>query len=281
VAATDCLAIIGVGLIGGSIGLAARRSGKYRPILGVDRDLQALQQAKVRGCIDEISDELATVAKLADIIVVCTPVDQIAAHVLTAARHCRAKTLITDSGSTKVNIVEAVERGLARKRLFIGSHPLCGSEKRGPEFARETLFDGRLVILTATELTPALAIHRATTFWESLGGRIWGMTAEDHDRTLALTSHLPHLVGSALAGLLHPGLAGFAATGFRDTTRLAAGDPNLWAAIFAENAPHVLASVKLFQDRLEDFRKAIQTNDVPVLHRLLTEAKGIRDDLGN
>src|SRR5262249_29981576 len=156
---------------------------------------------------------------------VCTPVDQIASQVLTAARHCRAKTLLTDTGSTKAAIVAEVEKGLNRPRLFLGAHPLAGSEKRGPEHARADLFDGRLNVLTTTPQTATAAIHRAYVFWESLGCRLWSMRPDEHDRTLALTSHLPHLVASALAGLLHPGLTGMAATGFRDTTRLAAGDP--------------------------------------------------------
>src|SRR5262245_48044039 len=116
------LVIVGVGLIGGSIGLAARRAGKYSPIIGVDRDPAALDRAQSRGCIDA-ADELPAAAERADVIVVCTPVDQIASQVLTAARHCRAKTLLTDTGSTKAAIVAEVEKGLNRPRLFLGAHP--------------------------------------------------------------------------------------------------------------------------------------------------------------
>jgi prephenate dehydrogenase len=107
------------------------------------------------------------------------------------------------------------------------------------------------------------------------------MSPEDHDRTLALTSHLPHLVASALAGLLHPGLTGMAASGFRDTTRLAAGDPGLWTGIFLQNAPHLLTAMKCLESRLKEFRKAIAADDAVTVQRLLTDAKGIRDDLGS
>lgn len=274
---TQCLAIIGVGLIGGSIGLAARRSGLYAPILGVDADAAALDKAITRGCIDA-ADELPSAAKRAQIVVVATPVDQIAQHVRLAAA-C-GDALITDTGSTKARILDAVIRA-GDPPQFVPAHPLAGSEKRGAEHARANLFDGRLVILTPTARTTASRIAQASAFWESLGGRLYSMSAEEHDRTLAVTSHLPHLLASALAGLLNPNVTGFAATGFRDTTRLASGDPALWGPIFAENAPHVLAALDLFRNRLDDFRHALDNNDAATIHRLLTEAKGIRDDLGN
>ena len=122
-----------------------------------------------------------------------------------------------------------------------------------------------------------IEVHRAG----SLGCRLWTMSPNDHDATLALTSHLPHLVASALAGLLHPGLTGFAASGFRDTTRLASSDPALWTSIFMQNAPRTIDAMTTLEHRFGEFRRALQANDSAAIHRLLTEAKGIRDDLGS
>lgn len=280
-AKSECLAIIGVGLIGGSVGLAARRSGRYGPILGVERNAEALEVAQAAGCIDAGGSNLAQVARQADIIVVCTSVNLIADIVIEAAQHCRPGTLITDVGSTKATIVDAVERGLAKERLFIGSHPLAGSERCGPQSARTDLFDGRLAVLTPTEQTSREALHRATQFWESLGARTWAMLPEDHDRCLATTSHLPHLVAAALAVSLPPVDPMFTATGFRDTTRLASGDPTLWTAILRQNALHVREALHEFRRRIDEFDSALRRDDAEALKQLLTEAKKVRDDLGN
>jgi len=279
-AAKECLGIVGVGLIGGSIGLAARRTDRYGPILGVDRDAASLECACARGCIDD-ADDLSAVAKRADIIVVCTPVDQIASHLLTAAKHCRPTTLLTDTGSTKVAIVEAVEKELPDDPWFVGGHPLAGSEKRGPEHARADLFDGRVTILTPTRTTERRASNRAEQFWKSLGSRIGFMTPNEHDQTVALTSHLPHVAAAALVGMLAPASSGFAASGFRDTTRLAAGDPDLWTGILMQNRFLVLRELDQFQFRLKRFAAALDQGDTEAIRRLLTEAKGVRDDLGS
>jgi prephenate dehydrogenase len=279
-AAKECLGIVGVGLIGGSIGLAARRTGRYGPILGVDRDPATLERAKSRGCIDE-AETIPGVAKRADIIVFCTPVHQIAHQVLLAAEHCRAKTLLTDTGSTKAEIVEAVESKLTKKRNYVGAHPLAGSEKNGPDNARANLFDGRTTIVAPTPRTPPAAATRATAFWEALGARVATMTPEQHDKTVAVTSHLPHLTAAVLAGLLRAEERAFAGNGFRDTTRLAAGDPDLWTAIFMQNAAHVGHAVAALQEKLDEFRQALHSGGAPTIRRLLTEAKGVRDDLGS
>jgi prephenate dehydrogenase len=279
-AAKECLGIVGVGLIGGSVGLAARRTGRYGPILGVDRDPAALERAKSLGCIDD-AETLPALAKRADVIVFCTPVHQIAAQVLLVAEYCRAKTLLTDAGSTKADIVDAVESKFTKKRLFVGAHPLAGSEKSGPDSARADLFDRRTAILTPTARTQPAAVQRATVFWEAIGCHVAQMPPEKHDKTVAVTSHLAHLTAAALAGLVKPGDGGFVGNGFRDTTRLAAGDPDLWTAIFMQNATHVGNAVGTLQGRLDEFRQALLSGNAPAVRQLLTEAKGVRDDLGS
>src|SRR5205085_6624023 len=161
--------------------------------------------------------------------------DRIAGHVFEAAHSCRRGGILTDAGSTKAEIVRAVEANPDAGRLFVGGHPLAGSEKAGPGHARADLFDGRLVVLTPTPHTDRDALATVARFWEDLGARVKQMAPEHHDAAVARTSHLPHLVASVLAGSLPPDLLEIAASGFRDTTRVAAGDPDLWAAIFGQN----------------------------------------------
>jgi prephenate dehydrogenase len=277
----DTLTIVGVGLIGGSIGLAARQRGLARRILGVGRQQARLDLAIRLGAIDEGNLDLATAVRKADVVVFCTPVDRIAAQVLEAAPSCRPGTLLTDAGSTKAAIVRAVEGQLPAGVAFVGSHPLAGSEKRGPEHARADLFQDHLTLVTPTPCTDPAAVVRTCTFWQALGSRVKIMDPEEHDRALALTSHLPHLTAAALAGTLPAELAEVTATGFRDCTRVAAGDPELWTAIFLQNRSALLNAVALFQERLDDFKRALETGDGAALDALLAHAKKVRDALGS
>lgn len=275
------LGIIGVGLIGGSIGLGARRSGQFGLILGAGRDTGNLAKAKSLGCIDESHTDLAAIARRADVLVFCTPVDQIAAQILSIADQCRPGTLITDAGSTKAEIVAQVEEDLPSHVDFVGAHPLAGSEKRGVEHARADLFDNRLTVITPTHRTSSPAESRCEEFWKSLGSRVARLSPEKHDRALALTSHLPHLLAAALAGILPAELHEFVATGFRDTTRVAAGDPALWTPIFLQNRLHLCESAHQLTACLIEFSKALIAADESTVARMLSEGKKVRDDLGS
>ena len=275
----DTLVIVGVGLIGGSVGLAARERGVARCIVGVGRSADTLAAAARAGCIDDGTTDLTVAARGADLILVCTPVDRIVDHVRSAAAVCRPGTLLTDAGSTKDTIVRALDGTLPPGVPFVGGHPLAGSEKRGPEHARADLFVDRLVILTPTVQTDTEAVEHIGAFWRSLGARVLHLLPQDHDDALAVTSHLPHLVAAAVANTLPQHLKSLTATGFRDTTRVAGGDPDLWAAIFAQNRGAVLAALGRLEQRLTDYRQAIEIDDMTTLRRLLAEAKAVRDNL--
>jgi prephenate dehydrogenase len=277
----DTLTIVGVGLIGGSAGLAARQRGAARHVLGVGRSADSLAAARRAGCIDDGTTDLAAAARDAEVVLFSTPVDRIAEQVRTAAAACRPGTLLTDAGSTKDAIVRALDGALPPGVPFVGGHPLAGSEKRGPEHARADLFAGRLVILTPTPRTDPAAVERAGAFWRALGARVLHLSPQDHDDALAVTSHLPHLAAAAVANTLPDHLAALTATGFRDTTRVAAGDPDLWAAIFAQNRGAVLAALGRLADRLAAYRDALEHDDTHALHQWLTHAKQVRDALGN
>jgi prephenate dehydrogenase len=273
------LAIVGVGLLGGSVALAARRRGVADRIIGTDLDPIVLDGALRDGMLDEVYLHPSRTVGDADFIVFCTPVDRIADQVVEAARHCPPDALLTDVGSTKAAIVRDVHGRLPAGVEFVGSHPLAGSEKHGSTHASDQLLEGRLVIVTPTAETSDNALSRICDFWAALGARVQAMDADEHDRALALTSHLPHLLSSALAGILPPELSELTATGFRDVTRLAAGQPGLWSAIFRANQPHVLAALDRLEAQLHHFRQALRQDDSAALEALLQQGKKVREDL--
>jgi cyclohexadieny/prephenate dehydrogenase len=274
------ITIVGVGLIGGSVGLAAKARGMARQMIGVDRDSDALSRASNRGAIDGGTLELAEGVRNADLVVVCVGVDQIAELILNIASHCPDGSLITDAGSTKGSIVASIAGRLPPGIQYVPAHPIAGSEKTGVENAQSDLFVDRTTVVTPTHWTSTSAVSCVTQFWQKIGSRVVTMSAEDHDRALALTSHLPHALATAVAGITPFDLLSLTAGGFRDVTRIAAGDPRLWAPIFQENRESVLLALAKFTDRLSEFKELLETGDGAGLLRWLTEAKQVRDALG-
>jgi prephenate dehydrogenase len=277
----DSLAIVGVGLIGGSVGLAAKARTATRQVVGIGRNPDTLERAKTLGAIDEFTTDLTLGVRAADIVVFCCPVDLIAKRALEAAPHAKPGALFTDAGSTKANIVRDLEKGLPKHVRFVGAHPLAGSEKQGAENARTDLFDGRVCVLTPTAHTDIAAVERVSLFWRALGCEVKRLTPEEHDVALAFTSHLPHVVAAVLAEQLPDKWRDFTATGFRDMTRIAAGDPALWTAIAKENALALAHAIDRFRDRLDELHAAVLNQDTKALTRLLTDAKRKRDALGS
>jgi cyclohexadieny/prephenate dehydrogenase len=268
------LGVVGVGLLGGSLALAVKRKGVAARVVGTDRLPGIMHRAVERGLLDEALPSPAEVATVADLTVFCTPVDVIAEQALEAAPFGRG--VMTDVGSTKAEIAAR----LADVPTFVPGHPLAGSEKAGPEHARGDLFDGRLVVLTPGARTSPQAVIAVTAFWRSLGSRVETMDAAEHDRALALTSHLPHLVASALAGVLPPAWSHLTASGFRDTTRLASGAVELWRAIFLHNRAAVREALGQLRGQLDRYDAALAAADAAALAALLEAAKGVRDGLG-
>jgi prephenate dehydrogenase len=287
VAAYDTIAIVGVGLIGGSIGLAVRERKLAREVIGVGRREASLSEARKLGAIDRGTVELSTGVAAAELIIVCTPVDAITDAVVMAASACRSNALISDAGSTKQAITSAIDAALSGRRAgspFVGSHPLAGDDRGGVEFARADLFDGRTVVVTPTAETRPAAVVEISGFWQSLGANVTTMSPVEHDAALAATSHLPHLVAAALAAATPEELLPLAASGWRDTTRVAAGDPKLWQPIFATNRDHVLAALDRFMGKIAAVRDSLDQHDDRQLLRVLEQAKTIkrtRDALGD
>jgi prephenate dehydrogenase len=274
--------IVGVGLIGGSVGLAARARGVASRVVGIGRDTKNLSRALELGAIDVVAADPEAGVESADLVVVCTPVDRIADFIVRAAPHCRPGSIFTDAGSTKGNIVAAVAGALPEGVSYVPAHPLAGAEKNGVEHARTDLFEDRVTILTPdSRVCDDRTAKRIGEFWQALGSRLEWRSVDEHDRVLAATSHLPHAVAAAVAGVTPRELLPLSAGGFRDVTRIAAGSPELWSAIFTANRAQVLDALSRFAGRLDELRRVLESGDSAGLVRWLTEAKQVRDALGS
>lgn len=270
------LGIAGVGMIGGSIAAAARARGVSSRIIGFGRSADRLRAARNLGLIDDFStgEELY---QQVNFFVSCLPVNCIAESVDRASRLMPVGSIATDAGSTKQQICDMTGSFPSQNTTFIGSHPLAGSEKNGFEHADAELFEGRVCVITPEETAPPEAIAKVVEFWSALGCRVVSLAAGEHDRILARTSHVPHVAAAVVAGGVDASDLPFASGGFRDATRIAAGDPALWTSILLSNQEAVSAGLDGFIKRCEQFRQAVRDGDAEALERLLSEAKKRRD----
>lgn len=275
------VAIVGVGLIGGSIGLALKKRGLAQQVVGIGRRQSSLRVARRIGAVDTTTTDLAKGVARAELIVVCTPVDLVVDYARQAAEHCPEGTLITDAGSTKARIVEALDGRLARGCRFLGSHPLAGSEKSGPAHASAELFEGRIALVTPTKNTHAEDYDAIERFWQALGSVVVRLSPDEHDRALALTSHLPHLTAAALMHTLPDSLFRLTGSGWLDTTRIAAGDAQLWTQIFLHNREHLLSALERLEQSLAAFRHALHQRAAAEIESLLAFAEKNRNALGS
>lgn len=276
----DVIAIIGVGLIGGSIAAAVKRRHVARTVIGIGRNESRLQAARDAGLIDSLSTCLEAVRD-ASLVIVCTPVDRIATDVLAAAQHLHPGSEITDAGSVKASICREIEAaGLPEGIRFIGSHPLAGSHENGWEHADAELFQDRVCVVTPVA-ADELSGSSIPQFWKHLGMRTVVMSPEEHDLAIAGTSHVPHVVAAGLASLLEPDQFPLAATGFLDTTRIAAGDPDLWTAILVNNARPVADQLARLTHRLDEVRDALESADAQAIRNFLESAKANRGALND
>lgn len=271
----DTLVVVGVGLIGGSVAAAAKTRHLARRVVGLGRSAAKLRGAVDRGILDEAFEDPARIGE-ADLVVACTPVDRIADDIRRLARVLPADCLYTDAGSVKEPICRSLAGDPPASGVFVGGHPLAGSEKGGWEHSDAELFQGKLCVVTPTGREPSGAVARTEEFWKGLGMQVRRLSPQDHDTALALTSHLPHLVASALAAQLTEEMRPFAARGFRDTTRIAAGDPDLWTSIFSSNTEPLQDHLKRLMATLSQFATALDRNDATSLRDLLTVGQTAR-----
>ena len=273
------VAIIGVGLIGGSIGLAVKKKKLASEVVGVFRRRSTLSRALKRGAVDKGYMVIRDGVDGADLVIVASPVSSIPGIVKKAARYAKEGAIITDAGSTKTWIVKSVESDISvsGKVHFVGSHPMAGSEHAGVEFARADLFEKAPCIVTSSAATDRASLNKVIKFWDSLGAIVKVMSPALHDKSVSLISHLPHIVAFGLAGAVPLREFQYAAEGFKDTTRVASSDPELWADIFLTNRREILKAGRLFENYYKGMLKAISKGDYKRTVKFLKRAKLKRD----
>jgi prephenate dehydrogenase len=268
--------IVGAGLLGGSAGLAIKAWDPKVHVVGVGRRRSSLVEALDVGAIDTACLDLAEAVAETDLVLLATPVGAFSALLEQLAGKLGPETLVTDVGSTKAQVVAQAEAILGDRANFVGSHPMAGSERKGPAFARADLFLDATCILTPTETTPESVADDIEGFWQALGMQTLRMAPEAHDTAAARVSHLPHALASLLMQL--PGDADLpvSATGFRDATRLAGGDPEMWRDIFLTNRQAVVDALDAFGRRLQALRDQIAQGDAEKIEAFLAQARDRR-----
>ncbi len=287
------VSIIGVGLIGGSIGLALRqlkiKNEKFK-IIGIGRHKDKLKKAKKLKAIDEWTTDIEEGVKNADLIIIGTPVGTIVPIVRKILPFLKPGTTITDVGSVKAPIVSAIERLLSRltfngqrSTVFIGGHPLAGSEKSGIDHARADLFRGAICFLTPTKNTPPETTETIRIFWELLGARVLILSAQMHDCLLACSSHLPHLLAAGLVNLVRENKSKYSSQvlgpGFRDLTRIASSEPQIWTDISFSNREKIITVLVQFRNILLEVESVLKKKDRKKLKLYFQKAKNYRQKM--
>ena len=273
------VAIVGVGLIGGSFALALKAAGLCGRVTGIGRSAANLQVAKERGIIDAIARDAAD----ADLILIATPVAQFPAVLGALAPSLKPTAIVTDAGSTKRDVIAAARAALGAKTAqFVPAHPIAGAEKSGAAAASAELFKDRRVVLAPLAENPAASVQAVEDAWRACGARVSRMSAEEHDAVFAAVSHLPHLLAYALvhefAGRTNSAqLFSFAAGGFRDFTRIASSHPEMWRDICVANRGPLLAELDRYAEKLRALRPLLERGDAASLEKLFAEARAARE----
>lgn len=276
------VAILSLGLMGGSLGLALKQGGEGPVVHGFTRSRERGEQALARGAIDHLHEDPREAVVAADVVVCCAPILAIPQQLAMVAEALKPGALVTDVGSTKALVQQECRRILrGRDAAFVGSHPIAGSEQQGMEAARADLYQHAMVVITPDEHTTADQAARVRALWEKVGGVVAVMTAEHHDRILAATSHLPHVIASLLAATVGraggpPDRSRFCGTGYRDTTRVALGGTEIWLDILRTNTPPVVAELAAFREKLQVMIEKLEQSDFSAIEDLLEEGKKAR-----
>lgn len=277
------LAIIGVGLIGGSLALALKKAGKVGEVVGYSRTKSVREQALSLGIIDRAADTIADAVKDADIIFLAVPMGAMSSVLSDVVPHINTDTIITDGGSAKAQVVEQARQVLADKfSQFVPGHPIAGTEKSGPSAAFAELYQDHRVVLTPVAETNTDALEKVRTMWQSAGAEVFDMAVDQHDVVLAATSHLPHVLAFNLVGMLAQredcnDVLRYAAGGFKDFSRIASGDPAMWRDICFSNKEAILGLLEQYHQGLNQIEQAIREQDGDSLISVFERAKQARD----
>jgi prephenate dehydrogenase len=280
------VALIGTGLIGGSFALGLKQAQAVREIAGVERSVDALKRAKELGIVDTMAASLADAVTGADLVMIATPVAQTGLILSIIAPHLQPGTIVTDAGSTKSDVVQVARRALGAKiAQFVPGHPIAGRESNGPDAAIAHLYAGKKVVLTPLVENAADDVARVGSAWEACGAIIHRLSPEQHDNVFAAVSHLPHLLAYALvddiANKPHADLLfQYAASGFRDFTRIAASSPEMWRDISLANQTALLSELDAYLAQLQRMRTALAAGDGAALEAIYTNAQRARQSWG-
>lgn len=278
------IVIFGVGLIGGSFALALRKAHAVGELVGFGRSAATLEQARHLGIIDRIGKSEAQEVGDADMVLLAVPVGQMADIMRRIAPHLGADTLLTDAGSTKANVIAAARENLgAALDRFVPAHPIAGAEKSGAAAAQADLYQHRKVVLTPLRENAPSSVARVRAAWELCGATVSELEAEQHDHVFASVSHLPHLLSFALVhGIARQSerdlLLSFAASGFRDFTRIAGSSPEMWRDICMANRVALLQALDAYRAELDELRVALNTSDAARLEAIFAVARDVRQD---
>ncbi|MBT8389614.1 MAG: prephenate/arogenate dehydrogenase family protein [Altererythrobacter sp.] len=276
------VAIIGLGLLGGSIGLAVQDRTSDITTTGYDADADVRAKATERGLVGTVCDSAADAVGKADLVILCVPVGAMKSAAAEIAGHLKPGAIISDVGSSKQSVVEDLSATLPGATV-IPAHPVAGTEQSGPEAGFATLFEKRWCILTPPDGADEASVEALANFWRTLGSKIEVMDAEHHDLVLAVTSHIPHLIAYTIVGtasdledVTRGEVIKYSAGGFRDFTRIAASNPTMWRDVFLQNRSAVLEMLGRFTEDLTALQRAIRSGDGETLHELFTRTRAIR-----
>jgi len=276
----NSVAIIGVGLIGGSLGLALKKANLVQNIIGIGRKEERLQEALKLGAVDSVVTDIYFGVKRVDLVILATPVNAILEIASQMVPYLKMGAIIMDVGSTKKKIVHKLTPSLALSELhFVGTHPLAGSEESGVEAAKADLFAGATCVITPIPQTNENAISIVRSLWESIGAKVVEMTPELHDELIAYSSHLPHILAVSLVDLIKlqdKKILPLLASGFRDTTRIAASDPVMWRDICLTNQEEILKTIAEFKKILEKWEKLVKEANPEAISREFEAVKKFR-----
>lgn len=283
----DRVAIIGLGLMGASLGLALQSAKTARKVVGFARRLETRKKARAKKIVDIAYDRIEAAVQGSDFIVLCAPVSVIPDMMKSVAGSpcsLAPNAIVTDVGSVKAHIAAEAEKVFASGKVeFVGSHPIAGSEQRGLEAARADLYWGATVAVTPTRRTTKRAVRIVRRFWEALGSKVVLVSPEIHDHIIARTSHLPHVMAALLAGCVGRERAGkygkFCGAGFRDTTRIAEGDPELWRDILESNVHFLREELKTFKKELERLSAELEKGNNSVIKKYMNRGRECRQRL--
>jgi cyclohexadieny/prephenate dehydrogenase len=278
--------IVGLGLIGGSIGLAIKRSNISNQITGYARSNSTLERAIELGLVDSVKNNLQDAVNNSDLVILATPLSTFRELVEEMSPFLKKGCIITDTGSAKLTVIEDLKDILPNGVEFVPGHPIAGTEESGPDAGFAELFDNRWCILTPTEDNSSNAVDLVKGFWESIGSKVEIMDPMHHDKVLAITSHIPHLiafniVGTAnnLANVTEKEVVKYSAGGFRDFTRIAASDPKMWSDIFTYNSDAVLEMLDLFSNDLAKLKAAVIKKDSDLLFSNFEKTREVRKNI--